>query len=97
MQDEEGVAEYYRETDIREREAKLKPADMPATHCPALVAESLQTDAERLLIDTSGEPFGVSTENMVRLDHWRKWIDLVVGFILNCTDYQPPELGRSTT
>jgi len=41
---------YYAECDRRERAAGVKPVDMPATHCPALSAETRQLQAENALI-----------------------------------------------
>lgn len=92
--DAEACAGFYAEANRRERASKLKPANMGDEYCPALVAENLQRDAERLLIDTTGEPFGVTHEKVWcaadAAQNSKAWIDSVVGFIVRQPGYISP-------
>jgi len=92
------LEDFYAEANHRERKAGLKHKDMPDEHCPALVAESKQCDAENLLIDISGRPFGVNCSKLLTggqaLERRQKWIDLVVGCIVNLSDFRNPLTGR---
>lgn len=94
--DEVLLADYYAESDKRLRAAKLKPDDMPATHCPALVAERLQTEAEWALIKASGGPLGVTNNGLLQigrgLEKREQWIGLVVSFILDRPGFEAPKL-----
>jgi hypothetical protein len=51
--DEEQVSAYYAAADKALRENGIKPEDMPAEHCPLLVAEHNQTKAEWALIEAA--------------------------------------------
>jgi len=57
-EDEEVGLEYYAAVDQRLRAAGVKPDDMPAEHCPLLVAEHEQTKAEWALIEAAAKMLG---------------------------------------
>ncbi len=80
--EEEAFKGFYAEASRRERAAGVKPADMPDEHCPALVAEHLQIQAENLLIEVSGKLFGVKPYQL----HFEKrdqWLDLICRLVVN--------------
>jgi hypothetical protein len=81
-EDEAAIREFYAELNRRERAAGIKPADMPDEHCPALCAETIQTQAEAVLIDSSGRLYGI-TADMLYLEKRDKWIDLVIRMLVN--------------
>ena len=56
--DEDGASRYYAAIDRALRQAGLKPDDMPADHCPALVAEHDQVKAEWALIEAAAAMLG---------------------------------------
>uniref|UniRef100_A0A6H2A4X6 Uncharacterized protein n=1 Tax=viral metagenome TaxID=1070528 RepID=A0A6H2A4X6_9ZZZZ len=95
--DEEIMKDYYQESDKRLRAAHLKPDSMPDDHCPALVAEHIQVKTQWLLIECAAEMLG---ENNPRdfnnqllcagLDTHQKFIDLVVGLVVNLPDFKSP-------
>lgn len=100
--DEALTSDYYAECNHRERKAGLKPADMPDTHCPALCAEHLVTQAE-WAIETAaavmlGLPFDGRELNgrllSLGLEARHKFIDLVVGLVVNLPDFKNPVTGE---
>jgi len=56
--DEEQVSAYYAAVDKALRENGIKPDDMPADHCPLLVAKHHQTKAEWTLIEAAARMLG---------------------------------------
>jgi hypothetical protein len=94
--DEAACKDFYAEASARLRKAGIKPADMADEFCPALVAENLQRKTERLLIDESGKPFGVTADGLLcargGLENWQKWIDLVCRLIVNLPNFEKPKL-----
>ena len=98
--DEELMTEYFAECNIREREAKLKPEDMEDDFCPALVAENIQTDTEWLIFDAAAEMLKLDFDGkelhhrlLCRgLDEMKKFIDLVVGLVVNLPDFKGLEV-----
>ena len=96
--DEAMMADYYAEVNKRLRAKGLKPADMPDTHCPALVAEEMQLTAERLVIDTAADMLKLGFDGK-ELDHRllcmglekrQELIDLVVKLVVNLPDFKSP-------
>ncbi len=71
--------------------------NLPDGHCPALIAENLQRDAEHLLIESAEEFFqGVTVNKLLchgGLDGLRKYIDLLIGLVVNRPGYMAPELA----
>lgn len=88
------IQDFYAETNKRLRAQGIKPADMDDDHCPALVAHHAQIAAESALINASGEPLGVSTDNLWSMEKRAQWIELVVGLIVNHTDFKNPLTGE---
>ena len=88
--DEALVQDVYDEVDKRLRARKLKPADMKAEYCPALVAENLQITAENLLIESAGAPFGITSSNLYSLENRQKFIDLNVQLVVSSTGFKNP-------
>jgi len=91
---EEACKDFYREADRRLRAAGIKPDAMPRDHCPALVAESLQRDAEHLLVDTAAPVFGLTRDKLLNagMDTYRKFLDLVVSAAVVSPQFEAPTL-----
>lgn len=95
---EDWLQDYYQETDKRLREARHKPDDMPKDHCPALVAENLQTETERILLDCASDMMKMDFDGQELnhrllckgMDKRQKFIDLVVGLVVNLPDFKNP-------
>ena len=91
--------DFYDEADKRLRAAKLKPSDMPVDHCPALVAEHLQTKTEWMLIESAGTPFGITNDLLLSQPHGmeqrQKFIDLVVRLIVSTPGFKNPLTGKA--
>lgn len=94
--DEAKCADFYAEADKRLRACGLKPADMPAEYCPALVAENLLSKASRCLIDEAGKPFDLDADKLLcgGLKNWEKFIDLTVGLVVNLPGFKCELPGR---
>ena len=82
-------------------EAKVKEAgyEVPTDQCPALIAESLQMQAEHALIEASEPFFGVTNNQLLSgtktedgLTTQRKFLDLCIGLCVNYPGYEKPEL-----
>lgn len=100
---EDWLQDYYQETDKRLREARRKPDDMPINHCPALVAECLQTDTEWILLDCASDMLAMDFDGQELnhrllckgLDKRQEFIDLVVGLVVNLPDFKNPLIPRN--
>ena len=92
--DDDLVRDVYAEANKREREAGLKPADMPNDYCPALVAETLKIEAENRLIEAAGRPLGIDNNTLLcaGLDKRQRFIDLVVGLVLSLPNFKKMEV-----
>jgi hypothetical protein len=58
------------------------------------MAEELERKAARLVVETSAEMVG-EDEKFVerlyyRLDHIKRWVDLIVGLVVNLPDFRHP-------
>jgi hypothetical protein len=99
--DQAQLEDYWAETDKRERAEKLKPDTMPKTHCPALVAEDIQSQAENLLIDIAWplvSPDGSEdAKSMLYLERREKFLELVTGLVVNQPGYFNPLTGKEVT
>ena len=67
-------------------------------NCPALMAESMQRDAEYLLVDAVAEMLGETDDlahNLIcaGLDKYHQFIDLVVGMVVNMPGFKNPLTG----
>ena len=90
--DDDLLADFYAETHKRLLAAGIKPADMPLTHCPALVAESLRIKTAWALIDAGFRMLGEPVENGRHLygKNRAKFLDLIVGLVVNLPDFKSP-------
>lgn len=95
--DEETCKEVYADVNFQLRKQGLKPDSMPDDHCPALVAEHLQVKTQWLLIECAAEMLGESNPKdfnnqllCAGLDTHKKFIDLVVGLVVNLPDFKSP-------
>lgn len=92
------LEDYYAECDKRERAARLKPADMTPEHCPALVAERVQRDAEHLMLDCFAELIEFEGGGELfrhrllcrGLDEFNRAKDLCIKIVVNMPGYQKP-------
>lgn len=90
--------DYFAECNKRERAAGLKPNDMPDTHCPALVADDIQRNAEYLLLECAGEMLEVPDFAELanrRLETRKQAIDLLCGLVVNMPGYKNPLTGKA--
>lgn len=100
--DEETVKEVYAEANATLLDRGIKPPNMPEDHCPACVAEVLQTKAEHLIIENAAEMLkvGIDAEQFrhkllcLGLDEYRRFINLCVGLVVNLPDYKNPITGE---
>jgi hypothetical protein len=76
--DEAKVAAYFAECDAAHRAHGFAG---PENHCPALVAQSLQIDAENALIEAAEPFFGVKQWQLT-LEQRAKYLDLLTGAAL---------------
>lgn len=55
-----------------------KWADVPDEHCPALVAEELERQAQRVVIDLTAPKFGLDAHQLLcaGLETYNKWADI---------------------
>lgn len=89
---EELIKEFWKQLDTLLRQYKVKPQDMGADYCPALVAESEQMEAEAELIYRMALNFGLEIEKgefnsglLCRpkgLEKRQSFIDSAVGLVL---------------
>jgi len=92
------LEEYYLECDNRARKAGLKPDDMPTTHCPALVAERIQTETEWLICDNATTMLGLEFDGKelnhrllcMGIEKYQEFIDLIVKLVVNLPDFKSP-------
>lgn len=97
--DEDTCKDVYKDVDFQLRKKGLKPDSMPNDHCPALVAEHLQTKTERILIDAATEMLGQNgnfrhTLLCNGLDKYYQFIDLVVKLVVNLQGFKNPLTGK---
>ena len=83
----------------RLRAVGLKPDNMPDSHCPALVAENIQMEAEQLVIDNMAEALGQEGKKpgdfrhrliCSGLDKYHQFIDLACKLVINAPGFEPP-------
>ena len=96
LTDDETFARLHTEANKRERAAGLKPASMPDDFCPALVAETKQSEIERTIIDTSGAPLGVDNHRLLCQPHGlekrAQFLDLVIKAVFSLPNFKPVTL-----
>ena len=91
-ENEEGIQAYYAAVDQRLKAEGIKPQDMDSDHCPVLVAESEQHEAEYVLITEAArmmevdEPEDFSNKLLCQrngLEKRQEFIDLVAALVVN--------------
>lgn len=99
---EDEIKDFYKKGDKRLRAAGLKPAEMEEDFCPALVAECLQRDTERLVIHAGaemvGKPNGKDFANgllCLGLEQYQRFVDLTVGMVVNSPGFKSPLTGKA--
>ena len=84
--------DYLAECNHRERKLGIKPKDMPDEHCPALVAEHLQTQTEWLLLECGWAAIDVDGSHdgwkLLYGDKRKTFIDLLCGLVVNHPKYK---------
>lgn len=76
--DEAAAARAFALADERLKAAGIKPAEMEADFCPALVARTERVDAQRALINATAAPFGLDADALLmRPGMWEEWIALI--------------------
>lgn len=89
------AADYYAECDKRIREAGY---EVEPGYCPALIAEGLQRDAERLLIQSAAEHVpGLDYDRLLcaGLGKLKECVRLLEGLVVNSPGYKPVQLQRA--
>ena len=84
----------------RQEEIDAMGCDLPKDHCPALVAEHLQMDAEHAMIEAAEEFFPCVTLNSILcssggLAKLETYKDLLIKLVVNAPGYTPPELPQA--
>jgi len=73
--------------------------DVPQDHCPALIAERLQTEAEHAVIEASapltGLKDGVHALLCNGLDKYHQYVDLCVKMVMSLPGYVAPKLQKA--
>lgn len=89
LMDDDDAKVYYAE---RQRRINAMGYQLPDGHCPALVAENTQRDAEHCLVECAQEVFGVTFDQLLSsgLDTLHKYIDLLVKLVVNLPDFKNP-------
>jgi hypothetical protein len=90
----EPVKFYYQE---RQKEVDALGYKLPRGHCPALVAEGLERQARRLLVDCAAEFFGVTFDQVLGagLEKLEKYEALLIGLVVNFPGYKNPLTGEA--
>ena len=94
---------FYGQCEFAIRKAGYTFEQVPEGYCPALMAESLQRDAEHALILAAEEFFpGVTidkllcgTADMGGLETLRKFLDLLIGLVVNRPGFKNPLTGKA--
>jgi hypothetical protein len=75
---------YLYEVDKRLKADGIKPEFMKRSTCPALVAESLKCNAESLICEIAGKPFGLTKDMLLcsGVEMIRQFVDLVCSYVL---------------
>lgn len=93
--DEEACKDFYAESNKRLRACNLKPDTMEDDYCPALVAEALQVDLERRVIEAGarmiGEPKDMPNRLLfLGLEKYNEFTDLVCRMVVNSPGFKNP-------
>jgi hypothetical protein len=92
---DEAAARYFADLDAAYREAGW--TDLEPGYCPALMAESLQRDAERALIESARVAFpDVTVDRLLcaprGLERLREYLDLLIKLVVNRDGYRAPSI-----
>jgi len=82
---------------LRQGEIDRMGYNLPRDHCPALVAERLQTEAEWALIAAAEEFFPGMDNNTLLcngLETRQKFLDLLVKLCINAPGYKAPSVAK---
>lgn len=66
--------------------------DAAKGYCPALCAESLIVKAKNILMDAAQEFTGFERAKIWKSEHRRKYLDLLIGAVVNRPGYKKPDL-----
>lgn len=80
---------------LRQTEIDRMGYKLPRDHCPALVAEYLETQAEWAVVDAAAEFFpGVDRDGLLclGLEKYHQFIDLVCKLVVNAPGYVPAKM-----
>lgn len=80
----------------RQRRIDAMGYRLPDGHCPALTAEHIQRQAERVLVDLAAPLFGMDADKLLcaGLENYRKFIALTMKLIVSLPSFRPPNLAR---
>jgi len=98
LADDSEWADYFMEVNTRTRKAGLKPDDMPDDHCPALVAEHIQMQAEQLILENAADMMGLEFDGKelnhkllcLGLEKRQQFLDLVIKLVVNLPNFKNP-------
>ncbi len=88
---DDDLADYGAECQHR---IKQMGYQVPDGHCPALIAEDLQITAEWALMSAAEEFFPEIPADALYLDNRRRYLDLLIGMVVNAPGYKKPRLTR---
>lgn len=92
---DEASARYFADLDAAYREAGW--TDLEPGYCPALIAEDLQRQAERALIESARVAFpDVTVDRLLcaprGLEKLREYLDLLIKLVVNRDEYRAPAI-----
>lgn len=91
LMEDAGSAVYLEALDAAYRAAGY--TDLGRGQCPALIAESLLLVAQRTLFEYAERLFPEIQEQHLYGENRRKYLDLLVGMVVNAPGYKAPKLG----
>lgn len=80
------VKEYYEQCDKAHREHGFKG---PKDHCPSLIAQDLERQAVKLLIDAAEPFFKISHDDLLcsGMKNFSKYVDALISLVVNHPNY----------
>ncbi len=71
--------------------------NVPKDHCPALIAERIQTEAEHLVIECAEPLTGLKVNQLLcnGMDNYHKYVDLCCKMIVSMPGYVAPQLTKA--
>ena len=100
LMSDEDFADYLHQCEKVELERGIRPADMKPGYCPALVAECLLTDAQRVLVAATEPLTGVKWDQLIFYRPGGKlavteWCDLWCKIVVCLPDFRNPLTGKA--